>query len=71
MAFSSLIIMPVGIAPVIYGKIADTFGSLGDERFGFQMSFSAALAVLAVAMTLVLLRLPRHPRVVDVDVDDS
>ena len=61
LAFSSLIIMPVGFAPLLYGRIADFFGSLGDERLGFQMSFSAAIALLVVAIALVLFRLPRHP----------
>ena len=71
LAFSNLIVMPVGIAPVFYGWIADTFGSVGGERFGFQMSFTAALTVLVVAIILVLFRLPQHPMPVDLNIDDS
>ena len=71
LAFASLITMPVGIAPLLYGQIADAFGSVGGERFGFQMSFIAALTMLVVAIALVLIFLPRHPKPADLDFNDA
>jgi hypothetical protein len=61
MVFTALIALPVGFAPVLYGKIADTVGRV-DRRLGFQVSFVVALVVLALTMLLVRLALPARPR---------
>jgi hypothetical protein len=61
MAFALLITLPVGFAPVAYGAIADTFGKQ-DRAFGYQMSFLAAILVLAATIFLVMTMLPAHPR---------
>jgi hypothetical protein len=60
MAFTSLITMPVGFAPVLFGWVADVWGP-EDKAFGFRVSFLVALAVLAAAF-LVVQRLPAWPR---------
>lgn len=54
MAFTSLITMPVGLAPIAYGWLAHVYS--------FQASFVAALGLLAVTMTLVATLLPAQPR---------
>jgi phage shock protein PspC (stress-responsive transcriptional regulator) len=70
MAFTSLIIMPVGFAPILYGFISDTFGA-HNKTSGFQMSFVAAMAVLVAAILLVLVALPAQPRPRQEDMDES
>jgi hypothetical protein len=57
MAFASLITLPVGFAPVLYGTIADSIGG----KPGFQASFAVSLAILAIAILLVWLYLPPRP----------
>lgn len=59
MAFASLVTMPVGFAPVLYGTISDAFT---DKRLGFQMSFAAAIAVLVATIALVVTMLPTQPK---------
>lgn len=54
MAYTSLIIMPVGFAPVLYGRIADSAG--------FPVSFLSALALLAVTFVFIGAALPARPR---------
>jgi len=61
MAFASLVTMPVGFAPVLFGFISDTLGT-HDKKFGFQASFVAAIILLLAAIVLVLLTLPAQPR---------
>jgi hypothetical protein len=61
MAFALLITLPVGFAPVAYGRIADVFGKQ-DRAFGYQVSFMAAIGVLAACFLLVWTMLPRQPR---------
>ena len=61
MAFVSLLVTPVGFAPVLYGRIVDGFESIGGPSFGFKMSFAAALVPLVVGIALVLFCLPRRP----------
>jgi len=61
MAFASLVTMPVGFAPILFGFISDTLGSQ-DKKFGFQASFVAAMILLVAAIVLVLLTLPARPR---------
>ncbi len=59
MAFASLVTMPVGFAPVMYGAISDAFEN---KLHGFQMSFMAAIAILILTMLLVATMLPRQPQ---------
>lgn len=54
MAYMSLITLPVGIAPMIYGAVAEHFSSL-------RASFYVALVPLAAALCLVYCLLPRRP----------
>ncbi len=61
MAFTSLVVMPVGFAPILFGFISDTLGS-ENKKFGFQASFVAAMVLLVAAIFLVLLALPARPR---------
>jgi hypothetical protein len=65
MALASLVTMPVGFAPVFYGWISDTLGRT-DRAFGLQMSFVAALLILAGTVALVLAGLPKRPAPPDV-----
>jgi MFS family permease len=68
MAFTSLITLPVGFASILYGGISDTLGQ-PDKKFGFQMSFVAAMTIIAAAILLVL-SLPVQPRPREADMDD-
>ena len=52
--FLTLISSLVGLAPVFYGWISDTWN--------LRASFWAALAILAFATVMVALKLPSHPR---------
>ena len=61
MALANLLTMPVGFAGVLYGSISDTLGSQ-DKKFGFQMSFVAAMVIITAAILLVLFGLPSRPR---------
>jgi MFS family permease len=70
MAFTSLVSMPVGFAPLLYGWISDTLGR-PDKKFGFQMSFLAAVSILVTVILYVLLALPARPRPREADMDDS
>src|SRR5262249_30239025 len=56
MAFASLVTMPVGFAPVLFGFISDELGS-GNKKVGFQASFVAAMLLIVAAIVLVLLTL--------------
>jgi MFS family permease len=71
MAFTSLITMPVGFAPLLFGFISDTVGA-SNRRLGFQASFVAALLLLGAAIVLVLCTLPARPgpRKSDMDASD-
>jgi len=62
MALTSLITMPVGFAPLLYGRISDSLGTV-DKSFGFQMSFLASGVILTITILLVSLGLPARPRV--------
>jgi len=53
-AFLTLISTLVGVAPVLYGWISDTWG--------LRTSFWAALGLLLFTSVLVVLKLPSHPR---------
>jgi hypothetical protein len=64
MVFTSMITMPVGFAPILYGLIADTVGR-GDKSRGFQVSFVVSLVVLMSAMILVRAALPARPWAAD------
>lgn len=59
-AFIMLISSMVGLSPMLYGWIADTWN--------LRASFWVALAILASAALLVLLKLPSQPRPREVDV---
>ncbi|HKI35030.1 MAG TPA: MFS transporter [Gemmataceae bacterium] len=61
MAFTSLVVMPVGFAPLLYGVISDPLGG-EDKLLGFRLSFAASLALLLATMALVLVGLPARPR---------
>jgi MFS family permease len=58
--FASMATMLVGFAPVMYGAISDAFEP--DKKFGFQMSFVAASALLVTTITLVATTLPAQPK---------
>ena len=58
-AFLALISTFVGLAPVLYGWISDTWS--------LRASFGAALALLVFTATLVYLKLPTNPRPRDED----
>jgi hypothetical protein len=70
MAFTSLVSMPAGLASILFGLISDTFGAQ-DKKFGYQASFVAAIILLALAILLVLVGLPAHPRPRKSDMDAS
>lgn len=57
--FASMATMLAGLAPVLYGSISDAFDN---KLFGFQMSFAASIAVLALTIVLVVAKLPAQPR---------
>src|SRR5206468_390639 len=61
MAFASLVTMVVGLPPLLFGLISDTFG--------FQASFVAAMILVVAAIFLVLLTLPTQPRPPDSGTD--
>jgi hypothetical protein len=54
MAITTLIYMPQGFAPVLFGAIGD--------RWGLRTSFYVALGVLAATLLFVQLVLPARPR---------
>jgi MFS family permease len=63
MAFTSMLNMPSGFAPLLFGFIADTVGAATDnKRFGFQVSFLTAAAFLVAALLIVQLMLPPRPQ---------
>jgi MFS family permease len=62
MAFSIMLNMPSGFAPLLFGFIATTIGArYGDEKFGFQVSFLASISLLILTLLLVLVALPARP----------
>lgn len=69
-AFTCLVTMAVGFAPVLYGRISDAFGAR-DKAFGFRMSFVASMAILVATILLVLVALPARPRPREADMDES
>jgi hypothetical protein len=69
MAFTSMLNMPSGFAPLLFGFIADTVGAAADnKKLGFQMSFLVAAAFLSAALLVVQLMLPARPQPQDPDV---
>ncbi|HEY7423617.1 MAG TPA: hypothetical protein VH682_05175 [Gemmataceae bacterium] len=73
MAFTNLMYLLPGAAPVLYGFIADRAGETYGKAVGFQLSFAAALAILASSFLIVLCTLtPRpHPRPEDMELSDK
>lgn len=55
LAYASLLALPMTLAPVIYGLISD--------NYGLRVSIAVAAAVLACALLVVQLALPRRPSV--------
>ncbi|HMC64161.1 MAG TPA: MFS transporter, partial [Gemmataceae bacterium] len=71
MAFTSMLNMPSGFAPLLFGQIADRVGrATGDKKFGFEMSFWASIAILAATLLLVQFALPARPRPRESDFED-
>src|SRR5262249_56461779 len=69
MAFTSMLNMPAGFAPLLFGFIADTVGAAADnKKFGFQVSFLVAAAFLIAALLVVQLMLPARPQQQEPDV---
>jgi len=69
MAFTSMLNMPAGFAPLLFGFIADTVGAAADnKKFGFQVSFLVAAAFLIAALLVVQLMLPARPQPQEPDV---
>ena len=62
MAFCSLIVLPVGNAPVIYGQIAE-FSSL-------KASFWVAAVICIISITICIIWLPRYPKPPGLTADD-
>lgn len=59
-ALSSLLTLPVGFAPLMYGRISDVLGAQ-DKAFGYEMSFTVSIMILYSAIVLVLIGLPARP----------
>ena len=62
LAFTSLCLTPVGFVVILYGQIADTYSSSGNELLGFHMSFGASLALLFTGIAVIVFGLTRRPR---------
>src|SRR5262249_28148536 len=63
MAFTSMLNMPSGFTPVLYGFIVKRVGDAsGDEKLGFQVSFVVAIGLLIATLLVVLLLLPTRPK---------
>jgi hypothetical protein len=63
MAFTSMLNMPAGFSPVLYGAIAESVRTAtGNERLGFQASFGASAAMLVAMLLLAAVALPARPR---------
>lgn len=60
MAFTSMLYMPSGFAPLLYGYITTEVGAQHGKRFGFEVSFMISIAVLSITLLLVL-ALPARP----------
>jgi MFS family permease len=71
MAFTSMMMMPAGVAPVLFGTITDRGGELYGKTAGFQISFLASLAILAGSFLVVLFALPVRPRPRAADMEPS
>ena len=61
MAFCSLITVPAGCFPILYGAIIDTLKPLAGDRAAFQVSFVMSLVILTTALILIWWKLPRWP----------
>ena len=53
MAFCSLITVPAGFSPILFGAIVDTLKPMAGSRAAFQASFVISLVILATALVLV------------------
>jgi len=65
MAIASMITVPVGFAPVLFGWLSDTFS--------LRVSFGASLSLIVAALGLVTFALPARPqpRAADLDASDD
>ena len=52
-AYTNLITVTIGFLPLLFGFVSD--------RYGLRASFAAAIGILATALVIVQLRLPRQP----------
>ncbi len=71
MAFTSMMNLFAGLAPVLYGFISDRAGAAYGKKFGFQLSFLASIGLLVAALGIVLFTLPARPRPRESDLDAS
>ena len=53
MAFCSLITVPAGCFPILYGAVIDRLKPLAGDQAAFQASFGTSLVILTTALILV------------------
>jgi hypothetical protein len=63
LAYSNLLVLPVSLAPILFGWISD--------KFGLQCSLATSAVVLASTLALVQFGLPRRPSVAPTSESDS